>query len=72
MKIPEIERMLSVIKSYAGIQGADFAEYVDFCIYPSMIEDWLSKGMGISAIKKQVYHNFTEYEKQRKYLSSLA
>lgn len=68
----EIERVLAFVKSYANSKSIDFVEYVDICIYPDMIEEWISKGMGTTAIKKQVETQYFAYNEQRKYLSSLA
>ena len=70
--LPEIEKMLALIKSYGRDKGMDFMEFVDICIYPAIIEEWISSGMGSTSIKKAVDERFSAYNKQRKYLSSLA
>ena len=66
-----MKKILALIKSHGRNKGMDFLEYVDICIYPEMIEQWISKGMSSTSIKKTVEEQFSAYNEQRKYLSSL-
>lgn len=69
--ISEIENVLAVIRAHAARKGIDYSEYVEFCIYPDMVEEWIAEGLSCTSIKKRVDERFTAYNKQRKYLSSL-
>lgn len=68
----EVEGLLAVIKAFARQKSLDFQEWVDFCIYPEMVGEWLNSGLSTTAIKKQVEEKYALYNKQHKYLSSLA
>jgi len=46
-----------------------FEEFIDICIYPDMVKEWLDAGFGLRKIKKLVFEYYLLYEEQRKLLS---
>ena len=66
-----INKVLSALHDFASAKGDySFVEFIDFCVYPDMINQWLCAGMACREIKKAVFDLFLRYEEQRKLLSS--
>lgn len=64
-------QMMAWIRNYAEKINSDFAEFVEFCVYEEQVQTWLSQKLSKSKIKKELHFLFSEYEKQRNYLTSL-
>lgn len=66
-----INKILNSLHEYATSKGDySFEEFIDFCVYPDMIKQWLVTGTGCREIKRKVFDLFLRYEEQRKLLSA--
>jgi len=65
-----INKILNALHNFASANNNySFEEFIDFCIYPEMVKQWLDAGMSYKEIKKVVFDLFIRYEEQRKLFS---
>lgn len=65
-----INSILNGLHEFAVAQkDFSFEEFIDFCVYPEMINKWIEAGMSNRKIKECVLDLFYRYEEQRKLLS---
>jgi len=66
----KINKTLRNLHDFAAKQN-DYSleEFIDFCVYPDMVKEWVDAGFGLRRIKKIVFNLFLQYEEQRKLFS---
>lgn len=66
----DINKTLNALHAFASAKNnCSFVEFIDFCVYPDMVKQWLDAGMACREIKRVVFDLFLRYEEQRKLLS---